>query len=94
MKVEVVYALRTVQTVHRVDLAAGATVADALLAVSEIPPFAELLLEEHPVGVFGERVDVDRPLVDGDRVEIYRTLHLDPREARRARACSEGPGPD
>ena len=44
----------------RVELAAGATVADALLAVSEIPPFAELLLEEHPVGVFGERVDVDR----------------------------------
>ncbi len=89
MKVEVVYALPGTQTVHRVDLAPGATVADALRAVSEIPPFAELLLEEHPVGVFGERVDDGRPLLDGDRVEIYRALAVDPKEARRLRAATQ-----
>ncbi len=86
MNVEVVYALPATQTVHRLHLASGATVADALRAVSEIPPFAELLLEEHPVGVFGERVAFDRLLRDGDRVEIYRSLAVDPKEARRLRA--------
>ncbi|TDJ29206.1 MAG: RnfH family protein [Gammaproteobacteria bacterium] len=89
MKVEVVYALPGAQTVHRISLASGATVADALRAVSEIPPFAELLLEERPVGVFGERVDVDRLLLDGDRVEIYRKLAVDPKEARRLRAGTQ-----
>ena len=89
MKVEVVYALPGAQTVHRINLASGATVADALRAVSEIPPFAELLLEERPVGVFGERVDVSQPLLDGDRVEIYRKLAVDPKEARRLRAGNQ-----
>ena len=89
MKIEVVYALPTSQKVHRVDLASGATVADALRAVSEIPPFADLLLDEMPVGVFGERVARDRPLQSGDRVEIYRTLAVDPKEARRLRAATK-----
>jgi len=89
MKVEVVYALPEDQTVCRVDLASDATVADALRAVAEIPPFATLLLEEPPVGIFGERVEVDRVLVDGDRVEIYRRLAVDAKEARRLRADAQ-----
>jgi hypothetical protein len=38
------------------------------------------------VGVFGKRVPPDTPLADGDRVEIYRALLLDPKERRRQRA--------
>ncbi len=86
MKIEVVYALPKAQTVQRIDLGPGATVRDALRAVSEIAPFADLILEENPVGVFGERVTLDRLLLDGDRVEIYRSLAMDPKEARRLRA--------
>jgi len=37
------------------------------------------------VGIFGRRVELDAPLRDGDRVEIYRPLVADPREARRRR---------
>jgi len=38
------------------------------------------------VGIHGRRVPLDAPLADGDRVEIYRALLVDPKEARRRRA--------
>ncbi len=48
--------------------------------------FPEIDLARNAVGVFGERVALDSPLRDGDRVEIYRPLALDPKQARRRRA--------
>ena len=60
-----------------VSLPAGATVRDALAASG---------FEGHAVGIFGKRVDLDHRLADGDRVEIYRPLAMDPKEARRQRA--------
>ena len=56
---------------------------------------ASALLEAHPsidltkqrVGVFGRVVSLDAPLADGDRVEVYRPLMVDPKEARKARAA-------
>ncbi len=85
--VDVVYALPDVQHQVRVELPAGATVADALGAAAEHPPFDTLNLATAAVGVFGDRVERDHPLQPGDRVEIYRPLDLDPREARRQRAA-------
>lgn len=38
------------------------------------------------VGIFGQRCDTDRLLIDGDRVEVYRPLVFDPMESRRRRA--------
>ena len=85
MQVEVVYLLPDDQTVAALELIDGATVADALAAVAEIEPFASLALDQLPVGVYGQRVDRDRVLQSGDRVELYRPLLIDPREARRKR---------
>lgn len=62
------------------DLPAGATVRDALAASG---------LEAHAFGVFGKRVELDHRLKDGDRVEIYRPLAMDPKEARRQRALKK-----
>lgn len=39
-----------------------------------------------PVGIFGERCDRTRVLSDGDRVEMYLPLKVDPKAARRERA--------
>ncbi|MFU8813800.1 MAG: RnfH family protein [Pseudomonadales bacterium] len=89
LTVDVAYALPQQQTVVRVQLLAGATVADALAAVAGRSPFAELDLATLPVGVFGDRCERERPLNHGDRVEIYRPLHIDPRDARRARAAGD-----
>jgi putative ubiquitin-RnfH superfamily antitoxin RatB of RatAB toxin-antitoxin module len=86
LDIEVVYALPAVQHCVRLSLPAGATVADALAAVAGRPPFDQVDVTGMPVGVFGDRVSGDRPLEPGDRVELYRPLQIDPREARRQRA--------
>jgi len=85
IRVAVAYACADRQYLVELELATGATVADALAAVRGQQPFADLELATMPKGIFGERVDADRVLVDHDRVELYRPLLLDPLEARRRR---------
>jgi len=86
--VEVVYARPERQYLETLALPDGSMVADALRAVAGRPPFDALDLDVMPVGVFGDRVDRDRVLENGDRVELYRPLEVDPREARRRRAAN------
>lgn len=86
MHVEVVYALADAQHRAHLELAAGTTVGEALTAVRRLTPFNQLDLEAVPVGIFGRPVTRDEVLSAGDRVEIYRPLPVDPREARRRRA--------
>lgn len=90
LRIEVVYALLDRQSRVRLELPPGATVADALDAVCDREPFADLELAALPVGIFGERVGRERALADYDRVEIYRPLLLDPVEARRRRGRAGG----
>jgi len=80
IRVDVVYARREGARSVTVQLPAGATVRDALEA-------AGFATRHRDVGVYGKRVRADAPLADGDRVEIYRPLLLDPKERRRQRAA-------
>lgn len=90
MRVSVAYALPDVQFDVPIELAEGATVADALDAVSDREPFAGLDLANVPVGVFNQVVkDREQVLQEGDRVEIYRPLAVDPMAARRQRAAAQ-----
>jgi uncharacterized protein len=85
------------QGVLELDLPEGATVADALEAARSalraqgdaarsVAEAAEW--QTGVVGVFGEVCGRDRRLQDGDRVELYRALIVDPKAARRARAAA------
>ncbi len=88
INITVAYALPDVQYDEPLELESGATVADALAAIAQQPPFNELDLSEAPVGVFNRLVkDRSQALHDGDRVEIYRQLELDPMTARQQRAA-------
>jgi putative ubiquitin-RnfH superfamily antitoxin RatB of RatAB toxin-antitoxin module len=49
----------------------------------------EVVPERAALGVFGKVVPASHPLSDCDRVEVYRPLGADPREARRARAKAD-----
>ena len=82
LTVEVVYALPEREESARVAVQSGATVRD-VLAKSGL-----LHLVRGKVGIFGKVVPEDTPVADGDRVEIYRPLAADPKEARRARAAT------
>lgn len=64
----------------RVELPAGATVADAVSASGMDDG------EHVAVAVFGEKVEAAHVLREGDRVELLRPLTMDPKEARRRRA--------
>ena len=86
MRVEVVYALPRHAARVELDLAPGATVADAITASGLAERFGELDAERGPFGVFATRCGPDRILRAGDRVEIYRPLEVEPGEARRRRA--------
>jgi len=84
LRVEVVYALTGCQLLRRVFLSEGSTVEDALRASGLLAGYPEIGALR--VGIFGRPAPKDTVLHDRDRVEIYRPLKADPKEARRARA--------
>ncbi len=86
MRIEVAFGTARGQTLVCLEVGEGATVARALQAVADRRPFAELPLDSMPVGIFGRPVGRDSILRAGDRVELYRPLAMDPKEARRRRA--------
>lgn len=89
MNVEIVYATSDEQLIRTLELADGATVRDAVLASGFIEQFEQVALDETPVGIYGVRVTYADELQEGDRVELYRPLVVDPMEARRARAKAQ-----
>ena len=86
IEVEVVYALPNEQTLLRVRVAAGATVAQAIAISGLRERYPDVADRAPRVGVWGKFVSGDTVLQAGDRVEIYRPLAVDPKEARRRRA--------
>jgi putative ubiquitin-RnfH superfamily antitoxin RatB of RatAB toxin-antitoxin module len=93
VRVEVVYAGAEAQHIAAVDLDQGATVADAITAARGTGEFAGLDIAGLRVGIFGRLADPATPLRDGDRVEIYRPLKVDPMQARHRRALNKGRKP-
>ena len=84
--VEVVYALPRGHDAVTVRLPAHATLREAIAASGILERHPEIDLARHKVGVFGKTRRLDDPVSPGERVEIYRLLAADPKEARRRRA--------
>lgn len=72
------------------DLALGATVAQALAACGILEEFPDLEKTRLLAGIWGRRTRLDQLLADNDRVEIYRPLRVDPKTARRERFDRQG----
>jgi uncharacterized protein len=89
-RVEVVYATPTRQEIIEVSVRPGATVEQVIHASDLLARFPEIDLTRQRVGIFGEIARLQDAVHDGDRVEIYRTLVADPKEARRKRATRGG----
>jgi putative ubiquitin-RnfH superfamily antitoxin RatB of RatAB toxin-antitoxin module len=86
VNVEVVYAGPTRQVVRRVALSAGSTVMQAIEASGLAREIPGLVVDPARLGIFSRKAAPDQVVGEGDRVEIYRPLTLDPKEARRRRA--------
>lgn len=85
LRVEVAYCPRPgVNDVTVLELPAGATLADALKASGVLERHA-LAGEGLRTGIWCKARPPETPLRDRDRVELYRPLTVDPKEARRQR---------
>lgn len=85
LRVEVVYCPRPgVTDLQALVLSPGATVADAVQASGLVARHG-LAVEGLRLGVWGKLLGSETVLRERDRVEIYRPLIVDPKEARRQR---------
>jgi len=84
--VELVYALPERQTLVVLTVPKDTTVRDAIVRSGLPLSHPEIDTMHGNVGIFGKRVPAETILKHGDRVEIYRPLSADPKEARRRRA--------
>lgn len=89
LSVEVAYATPEKQLILPVRVLPGTTLFDAVVQSKIWHQFEGLDIDSAPMGVFGkpERKPKERILEDGDRVEIYRPLLVDPKEVRKRRAA-------
>ena len=86
LAVEVLYGSAPRTVWHwRGRLPAGATLAQALRASGLLAAHPGLDPAQLATGLWGRRCELSTPLRDGDRVEVYRPLAVDPKEARRLR---------
>ena len=83
------YALPGGEDAVSLELRAGATAADAVRASGLLQRHPEIELGRHRIGIYGRVVAGEAPLADGDRVEVYRPLLVEPKEARRRRALKK-----
>jgi len=86
VNVEVAYAKPEQQVIVTLTMPEDATVEAALKASGLLERFPEISGSELKVGIFGVVCKLDRSVREGDRIEIYRSLVHDPKEARRQRA--------
>lgn len=90
LHVEVVYAGSDRQILRKVEIARGATVMDAIQAADIERDLSDGMLDPARIGIFGRLVSPQTVLCEGDRVELYRALKVDPKESRRRRARRPG----
>lgn len=91
LQVTVVFALAPRQVRECVlDLPEGTTVREALQRSAVLQGCDAALLDHCETGVWGRKCSLKQVLRANDRVEVYRPLRVDPKEARRQRFARQG----
>lgn len=84
--VECAYASDRDQILLSLKIHKNAQIKEVILASGILEKYPELVLETLQVGVFSHKKNLNDTVSQGDRVEIYRPLYLNPMDARRQRA--------
>ena len=89
IQVEVAYALPDKQKIIALEVGSDTSVSEAARLSGIVDEFPEINLEDAKFGIFGKAVRTPDTeiLKAGDRVEIYRPLIIDPKQARANRAA-------
>ncbi len=86
ISIELAFATPARQELLKLIVPAHSTVAEAIERSGIATRFADEKIAQMQAGIWGRPVDRQHGLENGDRVELYRPLAIDPREARRLRA--------
>ena len=90
IRIEIIHAWAQHSIAKSLTVPPGALIADALKLAALEQDFQDVDLANATVGIFGQVASRDRPLKDGDRIEIYRPLLEEPKLARRKRVSRYG----
>ncbi len=90
-RVELVWSPQAGEVQHRwLDVGEGATVEAALRGCADFMAAQGQPLDELRIGIWGRVRPLETPLREKDRIEVYRPLTVDPKEARRLRYAKRG----
>ena len=73
-----------------VHLPAGSCIADAIRASGLLANLSDAAIDALLPGIWGRKLPAGHRLCEGDRVELYRPLKVDPKVARRERFTRQG----
>ncbi|OCG06609.1 hypothetical protein A9G13_10110 [Gilliamella sp. wkB178] len=88
INIQVVYALPNSQTIINCEVQEQSNVLQAIRK-SNILSLCQIKLDDHLIGIYGKRCDLNELVKNGDRIEIYRPLINDPKEIRRRKAAQK-----
>ncbi len=83
MQIGIAYAEPDQQVWLKLEIPEGSTLLDALNRSGILTRFPQVDLKRQKVGIFGKLAKLDTPLREGDRVEIYRPITVDPTKVKR-----------
>tara|TARA_B100001142_G_scaffold327565_1_gene385471 strand:- start:875 stop:1168 length:294 start_codon:yes stop_codon:yes gene_type:complete len=84
--VEILYIEPGSQNSLMLKMPQGSSIHEAIYCSGVLRRFPEIDLTVNKVGIFSKICSLDTLFCEGDRIEIYRPLVTDPKEARRRRA--------
>lgn len=86
MLVEVAYiSANGQQALLSIDIPSGTSVQQVIEKSGILQQFPEIDLQKNKVGIFSQTVELKRIVNEDERIEIYRPLTLDPKQARMLR---------
>lgn len=88
INIQVVYALPNNATIINCEVEDQSNILQAIKK-SNILSLCHIALDNHFVGIYGKRCDLNDLVTNGDRIEIYRPLINDPKEIRRRKATQK-----
>lgn len=86
VKIEVAYAIPEKSWLIELQVPTGTSVEEAIVQSGLLEQCPDIDLAVQKTGIFGKIQKPDAPVKEGDRIEVYRPLKIDPKEARRLRA--------
>lgn len=86
INIEVAYATTERQKIIKLEVDSGTTIIDAVRQSGITDVFPDLDIETASFGIWSKVKPASTVILDGQRIEIYRPLLVDPKESRRKRA--------